>query len=333
MELVREVEQRQDPLTAPFVSVVVPTFNRQEALVACVQAIIQQDYPQDRFEVIVVDDGSSRPVTVSGLANRRNVPIVLLRLSNAGPASARNLGAQHAQGDMLAFTDDDCRPSPQWLRELARLIQADPGILVGGRTVNALGTNLYSAASQIIVDEAYAYFLGRGSDLAFFASNNMAMATEQFHANGGFDPAFRTAEDRDFCDRWIRRGALVAYASEAVVHHYHHLTFGTFWRQHFNYGRGAFRFHRARAQRGRSRLRPDLRFYASVCRRGVFAPLSWKSFGMAGLLGVWQVANLAGFVSQGLRRDSSLSGSPRDAQQWWLPSHTGPTVKRHDEQE
>lgn len=285
-------------LPAAFVSVIVPTFNRPEARAACVQALVRQDYPRDRFEVIIVDDGSLVPVTAPVRELQHDVPIRVLRQSNTGPAAARNLGAQHARGDLLAFTDDDCIPAPQWLRELAQVLDGVPGNLVGGRTVNALADNLYSAASQIIVDEAYAYFLSRNSDLRFFAANNMAMSARLFHENGGFDPSFRTAEDRDFCDRWLRRGYLMDYAPAAIVHHHHRLTLTTFWRQHFNYGRGAYRFHQAKAQRGRSRLRPDLCFYAAVCRRGLFTPLSWKSFGMAGLLGVWQVANLAGFLSQ-----------------------------------
>lgn len=318
--------------TTPSVSVVVPTFNRPEALAACVQAIVRQDYPRDRLEVIVVDDGSLMPVTVSGRESQHDVPIRVLRQSNAGPASARNLGAQHARGDMLAFTDDDCMPAPQWLRELAHAFHGVPGKLIGGRTVNALVDNLYSSASQIIVDEAYAYFLSRESDLKFFASNNMAMSAEHFHENGGFDPSFRTAEDRDFCDRWIRRGHLVEYAPEAIVYHQHRLTLAAFWRQHFNYGRGAYRFHRVRAQRSGSRLRPDLRFYASVCRRSLFTPFSWKSVGMAGLLGVWQAANLAGFLSQGVCRDPPSLRLTRD-DQWLRTSGSRLTAVNRDERQ
>ena len=191
--------------------------------------------------------------------------ITVLRQSNTGrAASARNFGAQHARGDILAFTDDDCRPTPQWLKKLAQSFHDVPAELVGGRTVNGLDNNLYSTTSQMIVDEAYAYFFRRKSDLRFFASNNMAVSAKLFHESGGFDPAFRTSEDRDLCDRWMRRGHSLVYASEAIVYHHHHLTLTAFCRQHFHYGRGAHRFYRMRAQRGRSRWKPDLQFYASV---------------------------------------------------------------------
>jgi GT2 family glycosyltransferase len=294
-------------MMTPFFSIIIPTFDRPEALTACVQAMRRLDYPGDRFEVIIVDDGSRIPAVASRHHLEEGGMITVLRQSNAGPASARNLGAQHARGDMLAFTDDDCRPTPQWLRELAQSFHDVPTGLVGGRTVNELDNNLYSTASQMIVDEAYAYFFRRDSDLRFFASNNMAASARLFHESGGFDPSFRTSEDRDFCDRWIRRGHPLVYAPGAIVYHHHHLTLTAFCRQHFHYGRGAYRFHWARAQRGRSRWKPDLQFYASVCRRALFQPLSWRSLRIAALIGLWQASNVAGFLWQGVCRDSPVS--------------------------
>jgi len=287
-------------MMVPFISIIVPTFDRQAALPACVQALTQQDYPADRFEIIIVDDGSPVPVVVRDHALPHDMRLTVVWQPNAGPAAARNTGAGRARGDILAFTDDDCMPSPQWLGSLADSVTDAPTGLVGGRTINGLTGNRYSEASQAIVDEAYAYFLSRQSDLRFFASNNMAVSAQLFRESGGFDPAFRTSEDRDFCDRWIRRGHALVYAPDAVVCHSHDLTLQSYCRQHFNYGRGAHRFHRARAQRSRSRMRPDFRFYAAVCRRSVLTPLSRHSLPMAGLMGLWQAANLAGFVWQGL---------------------------------
>jgi GT2 family glycosyltransferase len=299
-------------MNTPFFSIIVPTYDRHEALMVCVQAIKQLDYPRDRSEVIIVDDGSPVPVNASGYHFQNDLTIRVLRQINSGPASARNLGAQHARGDMLAFTDDDCIPTTQWLRELAQSANKAPSGLVGGRTVNGIDHNLYSTASQIIVDQAYAYFLSRDSNLRFFASNNMAVSASLFHESGGFDSSFRTSEDRDFCDRWIRRGYSLVYAPKALVHHHHHLTMTAFCRQHFNYGRGAYRFHRLRAQRSGSRLKPDLQFYASVFRRILFKPLSRKSLSMAGLMGLWQIANLAGFLWQGFYQVSPSSRFSRD---------------------
>ena len=296
-------------MTAPFCSIIVPTFDRNASLTGCVQALRGLDYPCDRFEIIIVDDGSRVPVKLSDPHPGNGVLTTVLRQSNGGPASARNLGARHARGDILAFTDDDCAPDPHWLIEMTRSFDDVPGGLFGGRTINGLVDNAYSSASQMIVDEAYAYFLKRESDLRFFSSNNMVVSAQLFHEHGGFDSSFQTSEDRDFCDRWIRRGHPLVYIPHAIVHHRHHLTFTTFFRQHFHYGRGAYQFYRGRAQRGGTLLKPDLGFYASVFCKALFAPGRQNPLPMAGLMGLWQAANLAGFVWQAVHPNSALPAS------------------------
>lgn len=286
-------------MTFPYFSIIIPTYNRPDSLMTCLRALTQLNYPPDRFEIIIVDDGSRFPVSLPEAQLQESIMIMILQQCNGGPASARNAGAQKARGDIFAFTDDDCVPDAHWLREFANAFHKAPSDLLGGRTINGLTTNPYSTASQIIAEEAYTYFFSRKSELRFFASNNMAVPARLFQECGGFNSSFRTAEDRDFCDRWMRDGHSLTYVPKAVVHHHHHLTFTTFCRQHFHYGRGASRFHR-----GRHTFKPDLRFYAAVFRRALFSPLSGLSLRMAALMALWQLANLAGFLWQGLFRES-----------------------------
>jgi len=285
-------------MSDPVFSIIIPTRDRPGPLAACLQAISRLDYPNDRYEVIVVDDGSMVPVEMPKDGVPDDVQFTLLHQTNAGPASARNRGAQLARGDVLAFTDDDCIPDRQWLRELARCVNRVPGAIIGGRVINGLVNNPYSTASQIIVDQAYAFFHERNSDLRFFASNNMAVNAKLFNEWGSFDPSFRCSEDRDLCSRWIRHGGSLVFAPKAIVLHHHNLSFTSFCRQHFYYGRGACQFSRKRAQWGGSFIKPSLRFYADVMLKALFAPTARWRFGMVGLMGVWQVANLAGFLSQ-----------------------------------
>ena len=96
----------------PIFSIVIPTYKRPEQLAVCLQACTRLDYPHDRFEIIIVDDGSPVPVEVPKNDRSNLVSITCLRQLNSGPASARNMGAKHARGDILAFTDDDCIPTP-----------------------------------------------------------------------------------------------------------------------------------------------------------------------------------------------------------------------------
>ncbi len=142
----------------PFCSVIVPTYSRPKQLAACLTALSQLEYPADRFEVIVVDDGStiSPSDLVSSLSNRINIRLIVQR--NGGPASARNMGAVEAKGEFLAFTDDDCLPASDWLTRLACRYLEGPEKAIGGRTVNHLLENPYSTASQMLIEYLYRYF-------------------------------------------------------------------------------------------------------------------------------------------------------------------------------
>lgn len=286
----------------PFFSIIVPTWNRPKQLRACLLSLAKLEYPSDRFEVIVVDDGSDPPVFSTVGGEMPACPVTWLYQSNAGPAAARNAGAAKAQGQYLAFTDDDCAPAPDWLRRLAGGFERSPGALVGGHTINALSDNLYATASQAIVQAAQESFQSGHSRLQFFASNNVALPAERFWAVGGFDPAFRTSEDRDLCDRWVRAGYPLVSAPDAVIYHGHALTLTGFWRQHFNYGRGAHRFHQARARRGAGPFRPELSFYVNVFRYPFTRERRGRRVSLAMLFVLWQLANAAGFLSERCRR-------------------------------
>lgn len=285
-------------------SIIIPTHNRAMQLADCLGALACLDYPRDRFEVIVVDDASEMPLDDAFARVPRDLEVTLLRQSQAGPAAARNLGAMRARGTFFAFTDDDCVPTPGWLSALEARLCASPETAFGGQTVNALTANPYSIASQMLLSYLYAYYNPDPDRARFFTSNNIAVSREPFLALGGFDASFpRTAEDRDFCDRWVCQGRALIYEPAALVYHAHPLTFFTFLRQHGYYGRGAFHFHELRARRSHTRLRLEPpSFYFNLIRYPFreFSPQRAAKF--AGLMALTQIANAAGFAYERFRR-------------------------------
>jgi GT2 family glycosyltransferase len=299
-----------DATARPSISVVVPTFGRPQELRGCLEALAALDYPRERYEVVVVDDGSDPPMGPWAGATDAGLRIRWLRQANAGPAAARNAGARAATAEILAFTDDDCRPASDWLSAIAAALARDPEALCGGTTTNALEHSACSVASHAIVDVAIEHLHARGDDLRFFPSNNLALRADAFASIGGFDEAFRTAEDRDLCDRWLRAGRPLVRAPLAKVAHRHVLSPAGFWRQHFGYGRGACRLHRERFRRGAPRFVPDLGYYTKVFRRPVAAGRPGVAFGALALLCVWQLANVAGFLWEGVLGDRRRK-SPR----------------------
>src|SRR5262245_14342991 len=168
----------------PDFSIIIPTYNRPAQLGSCLTALTHLDYARDRFEAIVVDDGSQVPVAPVAESFRRQLDLTILSVPNGGPAAARNHGAARARGLYLAFTDDDCVPDHQWLHALHTRASANAGAMLGGRTLNALPGNLCSALSHLVIEAAYARYNADPDHGQFFASNNLAVPAAPFRELG-----------------------------------------------------------------------------------------------------------------------------------------------------
>lgn len=287
-------------MNLPFFSIIIPTYARPDKLSNCLAALSKLNYPSDKFEVIIVDDGSPMSLEEVIAPWQSQLTLILLKQENQGPSVARNLGANRAQGKFLAFTDDDCAPDVNWLHTLAKESVKNPDCFIGGRTVNGLSDNLFSTTSQLLVDYLYGYYNGEETktrQTSFFTSNNFAVSREIFQSLGGFSENFplAAAEDRELCDRALQLGYQMIYVPEALVYHYHYLTLSKFCRQHFNYGRGAIHFNQARAKRDLGKIKPESSpFYVNLLiypfRRG----FSWQAPVMSGLLVLTQIVHSVG---------------------------------------
>ncbi len=294
-------------MSLPNFSIVIPTFNRPQQIEGCLAALAQLDYPNEQYEVIVVDDGSRTPLDATVAPFHSQMNVALIRQQNAGPAAARNTGVRQASGDYIAFTDDDCMPEAHWLKEFANALQASPDAMVGGRTINALPKNLYSSASQALIDYLYSYYSGATQGV-FFASNNIAMSKTHFLDIGGFDVSFplAAAEDRNLCDCWQQAGYPMQYVPSATIQHAHALSLRSFWRQHFGYGRGAFCFHQVRSKRTEQPVKVEpLKFYADLLTYPMKAGEVRSPLMVSSLFFLSQVATTAGFFWERLTTGKS----------------------------
>jgi GT2 family glycosyltransferase len=291
---------------SPFFSIIVPTYNRPRQLAACLQSMCNLDYPRDRFQVVVIDDGSERtPDDIIGHF-RGNIDVSLVKQPHRGPAAARNAGAGTAKGHYLAFTGDDCSPSHDWLRALARCFAREPDSALGGSVINGLSGNACSTATHLLISYLYTYYNACSDSARFFTPNNFAVPAHRFSSIGGFDPSFDlgAGEDREFCDRWLRRGYGMVYAADAVVFHTHALTFREFLRLHSNYGRGTHRYRAMLAQRNGEHIQLEpLRFYLNLVRYPLLEPKENRQYRLAVLLGISQIANAVGYFSEHFNRN------------------------------
>lgn len=290
----------------PIVSVVIPAFSRPQALHACLDGVAGSSWDPAHVEVIVVDDGSPVSLDPIGEDFRDRLSIRILRQENGGPASARNAGAAAARGRFVAFMDDDCIPGPLWLQSLVDTLEARPDVLASGPVVNGLPGDPYATASQSIASFVTAYYAdGRGTE-RFFTTNNFTLSTKRFNEMGGFDTSIpsRTAEDKEFCDRWREKGYKMVWIPEAVIHHAHGLTLWRFVRQHFDYGRGILAFRLMRLRRSGGRFLPEsLSFYFRLILHPLGRERLPAALRLMILLAISQAATAAGALFAALRLD------------------------------
>jgi GT2 family glycosyltransferase len=283
------------------ISVIIATFARPQQLERCLVALSRLHFDPSQWEVIVVDDGS--PGAIDSIIEQfsKQLNLRLLKQTNAGPAAARNNGAARANGEYLAFTDDDCLPEPSWLCSLVARLESAPNSLVGGRIINSLNNDIYATTSQLLIDYLYEYYHAGKRSGAFLSSNNLACSADAFGSIGGFDSRFpqAAAEDRDFSTRWAESGKPLLYAPDSIVYHAHALNIKRFIRQHFTYGRGAFHYHKLKATRIGQDLRVEpFKFYFNLLSYPFRQADLDKRFQIAVLLGISQIANALGFLSQ-----------------------------------
>jgi GT2 family glycosyltransferase len=211
-------------MSAPAVSVVVATYNRSHLLDRLIAALESQQGPYP-YEIVIVDDGSSdaTPDVLRSLARRSTHDVRAIHLdTNRGPAAARNEGWRAARAPLIAFTDDDCVPQPEWLASLVRaLANAD---IVQGRTIANPGQERHGVFAWTPEVDAVS---------GFFETCNIGYRRDVLDAAGGLDERFTSlggsnhhryvapiwGEDADLGWRAKAAGATVAFSSEAVVLH------------------------------------------------------------------------------------------------------------------
>jgi cellulose synthase/poly-beta-1,6-N-acetylglucosamine synthase-like glycosyltransferase len=218
----------------PFVSVIVPVRDGESTIAACLDSILATDYPEDRREILVIDNGSSDGTA----ALIRSRPVRCLREPRRGVSNARNRGIAESRGEILAFVDADCLVEPQWLTELVRPF--------GDTDVGAVAGDLQHVDPTTAAERQAARLLGNWQRFAFTSNPaypitaNAAYRRDVLERIGGFDPHMTRAQDVELGLRFQERsGRRLAYAERATARHRNRTTQLGFFRQQLGWAYGA----------------------------------------------------------------------------------------------
>jgi glycosyltransferase involved in cell wall biosynthesis len=201
----------------PFVSVIIPVLNNTEGLRRCLDALESQTYPKDLYKVIVVDNSPGGGI--EGIVGWYD-HAVLCHEPRRGSYAARNRGLSVARGDVIAFTDSDCIPAPEWIEKGVEALLGAPGCgLVAGRVEvffmdpgSPTAVELYEGIRGF-PQEAYV------KNSRFGATANLFVSREVFKKAGVFDEDLSSGGDYEWGRRVHSAGYGQVYAGEAWVAH------------------------------------------------------------------------------------------------------------------
>ena len=244
---IREKQERR------FMSVIIPTYNRKEFLERTLRAYSDQTYPEDKFEVIVIDDGSTdcTEQIVKSLVVGSNYKLRYFKQDNKGPAAARNLGIKEAAGEIVLITGDDCIPDPKLIEEHMRYHD-----LYASDNVGILG---YTGLHPEIDETPFLDFIYRGTQFGYqmlkhgcevpfnyFYTSNILIKRQDLIKIGLFDEDFKNAayEDIELGYRLSKSGFKLIYNQNAVTYHLHETNLQSFVKRQNKVGESAILFYK-----------------------------------------------------------------------------------------
>jgi GT2 family glycosyltransferase len=244
-------------VTTPLVTIVIPTYRRGALLARTLRAVAALD-PIVARETVVVDDGSDEAnLALVESAVAATPSARLIRQENAGPARARNTGYRTGAGDLVAFIDDDCAPTPDWLRRLVAPFAE------GGERLGAVGGRVLPEPPHNWVSRfcaATEYSSGLQPVFVNAATANACFRRSVLDELGGFDEGFRHpgGDDPDLSERASAAGYRLEFVPDAIVYHSELESLGDFLGHMFRRGLGEARLAAKQGRRGRTALRAAL---------------------------------------------------------------------------
>ena len=288
----------------PFVSVIIPVHDEEQRIQSCIEPLLSQTYPRQRYEILIVDNGSTD--ATRDVVQRYRVTLLIEDRIQSSYA-ARNKGLSHARGEIIAFTDADCTAVPEWIEEGVRALQSQSADLAGGRVRFVLsprpsGAEIWDSLTNMQIEQNV-------QERGVAKTANLFVRAAVFDQVGAFPNEAQSGGDVIWTKRATLAGLKLAYAPAAEVAHPAR-QLGPLLKKQYRVGKGQVAIGRADAScwqtvpRILRRIRPHPR--STIC---VLLQESQPSTRHQRLWNVWLAAwlvnlatglgNVAGWVSLG----------------------------------
>ena len=227
--------------TLPYISIIIPVYNSKAIIGDCIQSLLDQDYPKDKLEIIVVDNNST-----DGTAETiKQYPVqYLLEDKIQSSYAARNKGAQNAKGEALLFFDADQIVEKDFLKKFARAWDDTQYSAFGAQYI-PIGDQKTLAGKYWHTQETTQFTNpADGKSFAKLGGGNTLIRKEVFHKLGGYDSNLVSWGDYDFSYRLRQAGYKVKYMDDAVIGHKERNTIQSLLRREYRIGFGRSSFDR-----------------------------------------------------------------------------------------
>ena len=201
-------------LNTPFVSVIVPLYNDEKRIEECIKSLLTQSYPQKKYEIIVVDNGS----TDRSLEKIKHFPVKIFYENQIQSSyAARNKGIAHACGEIFAFTDSDCTPVTEWIAEGVKAIHEKSADLASGNvsfvfSSNKTGAEIYDSLTNMQIKQN---IIDRGVS----KTANLFVRSIVFKEMGLFPTEIQSGGDVIWTGSATKNGYKLIYSHQAEVSH------------------------------------------------------------------------------------------------------------------
>lgn len=210
-------------LNFPQVSVLIPVYNDIDRVGLCIEKLRAMAFPQDKYEVIIIDNGSSDGTyellhkLVSDLDDKA---FRLIQCLSPGSYAARNEGLKLAQGEFVAFTDSDCLVSENWLQSLLDCWRAQNGsVVVAGKVSFFSDTNKNTEQSALDFENMFSMKQDQNAKNGKCITANLFCTMELLEIHGGFNDRLKSGGDVEFSQRIVSAGGKVVYSEDSEVFH------------------------------------------------------------------------------------------------------------------